>query len=430
MTFEQQNAAWSDTPLGDSRSALGWPIQLAVFFISFAILVSRRPDAILNAQFYAEDGARWFADAYHFGWRCLLLPDSGYLQTASRLVGLLAQAFPFVMAPLVMNVCALVVQILPVNLFLSSTWKAIPLYLRISCSLLYLALPNSFEVHANTTNMQWHLALVGLLILLGKYEESWVWRGFALSALALGVLDGAAGVLLVVVAVPLLVKRRGTFLKAAAATLACGSLLQAGFLFFSHSRRPAPNGAGLLRLVGILGGQVFLSSILGVRTFIKLFFDQSQYLLLAEVVALCLGFGIVAYACCRAPLELRLFLLYAAVALTLALIHPVATYGGTAEQWQQMQTPGVGNRYYFFPMLAFLGSLVWSVTPQAATKGIRYFAVAILLLSPVGIWRDWKYKPFNDLRFKEHAVEFDRAAPGTTVVIPINPNWQLVLVKH
>jgi len=129
-------------------------------------------------------------------------------------------------------------------------------------------------------------------------------------------------------------------------------------------------------------------------------------------------------------MELRLFLLYAAVALTLALIHPVATYGGTAEQWQQMQTPGVGNRYYFFPMLAFLGSLVWSVTTPAATTGVRYIAFAVLLLLPVGIWRDWKYKPFEDLQFKERAAEFDRAAPGTTVVIPINPNWQLVLTKH
>lgn len=25
---------------------------------------------------------------------------------------------------------------------------------------------------------------------------------------------------------------------------------------------------------------------------------------------------------------------------------------------------------------------------------------------------------------------FDRAAPGTTVSIPINPDWQLVLIKH
>jgi len=61
-----------------------------VFLISFLILFSRRPDAILNAQFYAEDGARWFADAYHMGWRCLLIPDSGYLQTVSRIIGLLS----------------------------------------------------------------------------------------------------------------------------------------------------------------------------------------------------------------------------------------------------------------------------------------------------------------------------------------------------
>src|SRR5215471_1172458 len=97
----------------------------AIFLASLFILFLRRPDALLNAQFYAEDGARWFADAYHVGWRCLFLPESGYLQTVSRLIGLFCQLFPFALVPLVMNLFALFFQILPINILLSERFADI-----------------------------------------------------------------------------------------------------------------------------------------------------------------------------------------------------------------------------------------------------------------------------------------------------------------
>lgn len=54
------------------RQPLFHPI---VFLSGFLLIFSRRPDAVSNAQFFAEDGQRWFADAYQLGLRCLLIPD-------------------------------------------------------------------------------------------------------------------------------------------------------------------------------------------------------------------------------------------------------------------------------------------------------------------------------------------------------------------
>jgi len=405
--------------------------RAAILVTSFLILFSRRPDAILNAQFYAEDGARWFADAYHLGWHCLSIPDSGYLQTVSRLIGLLSLLFPFARAPLVMNVCALAIQILPVSLFLSFRFAAIPLPTRLFASFLYLALPNSFEVHANTTNVQWHLALAGLLLLLAPAETGRRPRVLDLSVLACSVLDGAAGMLLVPVAGFLLWKRKDTGSKARLLVLLLGAVLQTAFLLFSNSRRPAPNGASFTRLVGIVGGQVFLSSTLGVRTFIRLFFGHAGHLLLLEAIAAVAGIAIVAYAVFRGPLELKLLVAYATAVLVLALARPVASFAGVLEQWEQLQVPGVGNRYYFFPMLAFFASLLWLAGSSGqAARFARYSALAVLALLPIGILRDWEYKPFVDYDFKAYAADFERAAPGTAVSIPINPDWRLVLVKH
>src|SRR6266851_5375764 len=70
-------------------------MHAAIFLIAFVLLFARRPDAILHAQFYAEDGAYFYSDAYQFGWRCLLMPYGGYLSTLLRLIGLLAQLVPF-----------------------------------------------------------------------------------------------------------------------------------------------------------------------------------------------------------------------------------------------------------------------------------------------------------------------------------------------
>ena len=82
-------------------------------------------------------------------------------------------------------------------------------------------------------------------------------------------------------------------------------------------------------------------------------------------------------------------------------------------------------------MLAFFASLVWLAgNPARVAKFARYSAIAVLVLLPIGILRDWKYKPFVDYDFKAFAADFERAAPGTTVSIPINPDWQLVLIKH
>lgn len=154
--------------------------QAGIWLTAFLIIFSRRPDAILNAQFFAEDGKFWYADAYQFGLRCLLMPDriGGYFHTASRLVALVSLCFPFALAPLVMNVCAIVFQILPVSVFLSSRFSNFSLLKRLVVSSLYPAIPNTYEVNANATTIQWHLALLACIVLVARPTTDRKWRIF------------------------------------------------------------------------------------------------------------------------------------------------------------------------------------------------------------------------------------------------------------
>lgn len=81
-------------------------------------------------------------------------------------------------------------------------------------------------------------------------------------------------------------------------------------------------------------------------------------------------------------------------------------------------------------MLAFLGSLLWMASRRAFPQALRCFAIALLLLLPIGVYRDWRDPAYRDLDFQKYPDEFEKAPAGTKVTIPINPNWTLELTKH
>jgi hypothetical protein len=90
------------------------------------ILVLRRPDAILNPQFWAEDGKVWFANAYNLGpLRSLLLPQDGYFQTISRITAAISLLVPTKSAPLVFNLVALIIQLLPFGIIVSPRFAGV-----------------------------------------------------------------------------------------------------------------------------------------------------------------------------------------------------------------------------------------------------------------------------------------------------------------
>jgi hypothetical protein len=416
---------------GLSRS----PIFHLIFFVSaFLIIFSRRPDAILNAQFWAEDGQRWYADAYQFGLRCLFITDElgGYLHTVPRLTALLALLVPFSLAPLVMNLCAIAIQISPASLFVSSRFSNLPLAGRLLASFLYLALPNTYEVNANATTIQWHLGLLAFLVLVAQPASGWKWRLFDAIVLVLITLESPVGVLLVPVAAVLWWTRRTRWSVISLATLIPGAVVQALIVLLSHARRLAPNGATLHRLVSILGGQIFISPLIGNNTLLRMTHRHfPDYVFTRETVAFVIGIAILLYALRCAPVEVKLFVLFGFTALSLSLARPIP--GNLPEpQWELMCFPGHGNRYYFLPSIAFLAALAWIAI--GGSRVPRWVAGLLLLLLPLGIVRDWRYPDFSDLHFQQYASKFKAAPPGTKIVIPINPrnaaHWTMELTKH
>lgn len=415
--------------------------HIAVFVVAFLLIVSRRPDALFNPQFFAEDGAFFYTAAYQHGLHSLLISYGGYLHTVLRLAALLAQLFPFAWGPLVMNLIGIAFQVLPVNVFLSSRFSNIGFSMRLVGSFIYLALPNSYEIDANLTNVQWHLAPLACLLLIARPATSKAWLVFDATILVLTSLSSPMGFLLVPLAAFVWWKRRDGASAFSLAFLIPGTIIQ-GLTFalnwrarqFSHLNTTSQaivnggaNGATLGRFFAIVGRQVFFSALLGLKTQHRIMRLHSIHWI--ELVATLVGFAVLLYALRYAATELKVFILFAVGVLTLALMNPLAGPPERA-QWDWLCIPACGNRYYIYPMMAFLASLLW-IANRRTSRVPRYFAMFLLLLFlPIGIWRDWRYPRFVDFRFQQYAAQFEHAPSGTEVVIPINPDWSMKLTKR
>src|SRR5215472_2407952 len=108
------------TPLASKQSLppLRWDRYAILFALVFLLLVFRRPDALTNPQFWAEDGVQFFFSQITRGtWASLFRPYAGYLHLIPRLVAAGASPLPARVAPLLYNFSALLIATWSCTLF-------------------------------------------------------------------------------------------------------------------------------------------------------------------------------------------------------------------------------------------------------------------------------------------------------------------------
>ena len=403
---------------------LAWPMQLFWFCVAAAAVISRRPDAILRPQFFAEDGMFWYADAYNSGWlHALLVPHTGYFQTLPRLAAALSLLVPLVSAPLLLNIIAIVIQVLPVTLLLSprlAGWA--PFNLRACMAIAYIALPNSRELDAAVTEAQWHMALLAVLVVLAIPSVKKLWRGFDVAVILLCGLTGPFCVALLPIALTAWWKRRLKWQMLLAGLLALCAALQ---LYALTTTAAATRSHSLLGATPqlfwrMLVGDVYLGAILG----------QNQYALGGNrwkllVVGL-LATAVIVYCLWKSAYEFKLFLLYCFGLYFASLRNPMISYD--QPQWVVLAgAPGL--RYWFFPMLALVWAAIWCLSP-GNWRPFRVLAASALILMFIGIKRDWKYPGFDDHDFPEYVRRFEALPTGHAMTFPLYPDgWTMVLNK-
>lgn len=155
------------TPL--ARETPGWPATLATLGAMAAVLLFRRPEALLRPQFWADDGIIYFWQAWRWGGgRALLEPHAGYLHLIPRLLAWLAEALPVLWRPAIYHWGALGVTLGVGALICRSCRLDLRAETRLGLALALVLVPHGGEVFLTLAALQWFLAPLLLLLILQR----------------------------------------------------------------------------------------------------------------------------------------------------------------------------------------------------------------------------------------------------------------------
>ena len=401
--------------------SFGW--QVLVFLAALAAIFSRLPGTLLHPQFFAEDGWVWYQQAYNLHWmRSLGITQAGYLQTLPRLVAGVTLLFPMQWSPLIMNLAGAVVQALPVNALLSrrcTPWGPLPV--RMIMGVIYIAIPNAPEIHIVLTNAMWHLAVLQALLALSVPPFGWRGRVSDILLFAVGSISGPFSILLLpsVAAYYWIRRQRWTLLILSIMSL--GIIIQI-FCLVRSARHASitPLGATPVTLLRIVAGRIFFDSMIG---------SGDSHLTIPMLMLVAMGgFIVLALGWRGAPLAVRLFGVFAIIALAGSLKDPLLL--GNRPRWEVLADIA-GIRYWFLPSLMFLWLAIWA-TSSGRTKLARYSGGVVLLLTLIGVIREWRYAPWPASHFQGDVAYFKTLKPGEHMTFSIyDPaGRKMELIKH
>jgi hypothetical protein len=405
----------------------------AIFLFAFAVIVSRRPEAIFHAQPYAEDGHVWYADAYNLGWWPALFHTwTGYFITLPRLAASLSLLVPFAWFPLTLNLIAISFQALPVNLLLSersAAWGD-PRF-RCLLAAMYLILPNCGEVGNGITDANYLVGLSAFLLLVASPPKSAVGKVCDICILLVLGLSAVFCIFLFPIAVFLVWRNREfqdrkfwTRVQLGVITLSCAVQSYALLFLAPAARTHRAFGASPALFVRLLSGHVYLATLLGSNDVATR--AGNGILIFLSVVAI-LGSILVVFCLFQSSLAMKMFLLFSGMLFAASLIAPVEWGRPDMPVWQVMAA-SPNHRYWFFPTLAFAWCLLWCY--RNSRRFLKIASGVLLLIMFIGVARDWHHRAFADVHFAESVKRFEAAPAGAVVVIPESPNgWQMTLVK-
>jgi hypothetical protein len=403
-------------------------LAVAIALVAAGIVISRRPDAFTNGQFYAEDGTHWFSDAYNLGaWQALGVSLSGYFQTLSRLAALIEVPLGVGNAPVAYNVMGLLVQIAPVLFFVSGRFRPLvpSLWVRIALSAVYLLIPTT-ELNVTITNAPFHLAVLATLVILAPEARGWGWRAFDVAVIALTAVTGPFVYVLLPIAVVwwLLRRRRETLLLIALLVLGLGAQLYAET---QTPRAAYPLGANLRDLVLLLCDRVVLAGLFAEEGHTHVYMTGLPHATILAGLILLLAAPVVVVAALRAPWELRIFDLVAVLFLAAGLAVPAVSAAGN--QWQIMTVGRAGERYFFMAQVAWVVTVLWAASRLHLPR-LRQGAWALVAVAfASGLVVAWSYPAFTDDHWPQEARQIEIAPAGTHLSLPEPPGgpWTVAI---
>lgn len=411
--------------------------MLEIAVLLAALLVARRPDALFNAQFWAEDGLVFFADdLLTGGWSSLLHPYSGYLHVVPRLVAVIGDPLPPAYVPLFYNACAIGIAAACCALFASAAYRFLIAsdVIRAVLCVLFAVVPFADEFVGTISNVQWYLSLGALLLVLAPVHPRRTGRIVVQTVVVLLFsLSAPQTVIFVPLAAWLAVKRRWIAAMPCLALLGGAAAQVAVYL----SQRASVAGQGFdavhvaIATVFAFSSRVVMSTIAGTAQALEI---AAAAPFVAPLVAAAVV--VAAFAFVRKD---RQRLVHAAIvtALMVAAVALAMSFRGTAEQFANpAQIFARGERYFLLPVCLLL-VLVGIAVDGARGRARTYAASAALLVVTAGAVHTVRVTPFSDDRWGDYAPRVaawraaDAAHLGAAhVTVPLNPKVLLQLPEE
>lgn len=387
---------------GTASPRLFW----GTLFAAAVLLVLRRPELVLNPQFWAEDGRVFFKQMHEDGWRSLSIAYQGYYHLLPRLIAALGACFDPSRVPALYFASSFVLNLAAIAWVFS---PRIDLPRRSLIALAFVLVPHTGEVLLNITNLQWVLAPGLLLLLLSRDPETPLQWAFDLLALVLLGLTGP----FVVIWLPFFawrVWRRRSF---ASLFLGLIAALAAGVQISAYLQFTPPPSEGLLLAEPLLRTP-------GLRIWGSLLLPKpwTKHVPTFVYIAISLFAWGLAFFLSRNPpakRELRLVLL-----LSGGLIICAAIYKFRFEL-NLLQSVHNGDRYFYIPKLLLLWFFIFELgSPETWRRRLSGIFLSVCLIASISGYRA---KPMVDYHWQNYMADI-RA--GREVVVPINPpGWNI-----
>ncbi len=398
---------------------MGWLVPVAGILAAFIVLFLRRPDILLDAKLWAEDGTIWYAEAHRDGaLSALLRPQNGYFQTISRLVFGISLSIPLEHVPLFANCAGILIRAALVGFLLSDRFNWVPWPARLALVFYYLLMPGIVEVHANVTNAHWYLALYALMVVIASPARSRAGQIHDYGVFAIAGLSGPFILLLIpCLAVRVLYNadQRPHDLRLLFFALILAAVQLAAVVTQSADTRSlASLGATIELLVKILGSRVVAESILprGPR---DLATNTIIVLLAAAVVVMAIRAGGWRALCIAL---LGVLQMAAAMASPMLSLHE--------PQWPLFMVGG--ERYFVIPRLAFVALALFAFS-HVRVGGRVTAALGMALV--LALLPSFRMKPVSGPSFGSEVNRYIDAIAEDVVVLNIAPPpWTLTLIRR
>jgi hypothetical protein len=412
----------------------GKRVLLCCFAIA-TLLWLRRPDSIMNAQFWAEDGFILFHDRVVYGAAgSLHHVYAGYYTVLPRLIAAGASVLPVALVPLAYSVSALIISTVCLASFSLPQCRSILSSdsMRVVASLLFATAVYSSEIVGVLINTQWFLLIPATLGLFSGAKPTSRYQK-ALNFF-LGALLGLTAPLLIVL-VPICVWR---ILKSRSVRFPydLGLLVALGVqsIAFTANARSMGTHSGAIPTIGAAAASavygIVLRTMLGHATALGLAIVRNVTAVTAVAAAgsaWLTWFWMSSQREERIRLLLGLYLAAASLALAIAgrgLAGPFGTLAGFR---------GWGSeRYFFFPSCIFIYLVALSVEKAAVRIRPALSGILLVTLFLGGIVQNYRIDSFVDFHWRSYtggleAVIRELSAGRTAAIsVPINPApWKI-----